>query len=111
MEGAYDGDSEALKQWRREVKRRVRSAPEMEEPNRDHAWAVAVVKQAGWKAPRPDGIHAYWLKHLPTVTGKVSQLCWRTIDTRGAELPGWLVKGRTVLIPKDECAGLPSQFR
>ena len=27
------------------------------------------------------------------------------------ELPDWLVKGRTVLFPKDGCEGKPDQFR
>ena len=64
------------------------------EPDRDHALAIALGKQARWKAPGPDGIHAYWLRRLPAVSGKISQLCWRMIDERGEELLGWLVAGQ-----------------
>ena len=35
---------------------------------------------------------------------------WETIDGDG-DLPGWMVKGRTVLIPKDGCRGGPGDFR
>ena len=47
VEGAYEEGSEALRQWRHEVKRQVCSAPEMAEPDRGHAFNAAVGKQAG----------------------------------------------------------------
>ena len=78
--------------------------------DRSQAWWATVLHQANWKAPGPDGIPAYWLKAFPTTTEAVMIECWKVADGE-SECPGWLIHGRTVMIPKEGCTGELEQFR
>ncbi len=68
------------------------------------------MKQPGWKAAGPDKIAAYWLRAFPGLSGALRSLVYQVLDGE-AEVPDWLVEGRTVLIPKEGCEGKPEQFR
>ena len=43
-----------------------------------------------------------------SVTERMVEAVWEAIDGDG-DLPGWLVKGRMVLIPKEGCTGVGGQ--
>ncbi len=57
------------------------------------------LKQTGWKAPGPDGITGFWWKAFPMAAECLKVLLRQVLD-REAEVPVWMVKGRTVLLPK-----------
>jgi hypothetical protein len=78
---------------------------------REAAWFTALGKMTRWTAPGPDGIQGYWYKVFPKTTSVLKGLVWEIVDG-GRRVPGWMVKGRTVMIPKDgNSTGEPDKFR
>ncbi len=65
---------------------------------------------AGWKAPGPDGIEAYWWKSLRGLAGVLKEMLGE-MHRDEKDFPEWLVRGRTTMIPKSGCKGEPHQFR
>ncbi len=112
--GSYHPEHTALKLWTAKVgkdrkdRRREGVVPEM--LDRDEAWESAVAKQPSWKAPGPDNIAAFWYKAYKEPTALLRKLIWNAVDGDD-EMPGWLVEGRTVMIPKEGCKGEPEGFR
>ncbi len=63
------------------------------------AWEQNLKKQASWRVPGPDGINSFWLKAFRGPTTLLKGLLFRVMEGRD-RMPDWLVRGRTVLIPK-----------
>ena len=61
-----------------------------------------VVKLPNWKAPGPDGLQGYWLKHIKSVRQIMAELL---NDLQQGDVPSWLTQGSTTLIMKDESKG------
>ncbi len=103
-------DHPALEEWRAAVREQSKASPEDTPVGWDEAWGIALAKMSGWKAPGPDGIEAFWWKSLKGPAGVLKEMLWEM--TRGErEFPEWLVRGRTIIIPKSGCTGEPHQFR
>ena len=83
---------------------------EVDEIPWDAAWRLAVSKQVPWKAPGPDGLAPFWLRHLGGVANRIMRVIKEVLDS-GDGLPHWFVRGQTVLIPKVEGATELGQFR
>ena len=67
-------------------------------------------RMANWKAPGPDGVRGFWFKKLSSVHCLIVKALQRCI-TEG-DVPGWMTKGRTVLIQKDPAKGtVASNYR
>jgi hypothetical protein len=67
-------------------------------------------KLQNWKAPGPDKIHNFWWKHLPSSHSVLAkQLSY--IITNQKQLPLFLMKGITYLIPKNEKIDDPKNYR
>ncbi len=64
--------------------------------------ASAACKLRNWKAPGPDGIHNFWIKHLSTLHNRLASQIQDVID---GEVPKWFTAGRTVLIMKNREVG------
>ena len=112
-EATINRNQQGLKKWRKAVKRRISMGTTTDSTmdlDRSQARWVTVLHHANWKAPGPDGIHAYWLKAFPTTTEAVMIECWKVADGE-SECPGWFIHGRTVMTPKEGCTGEPEQFR
>ena len=77
--------------------------------SRDDAWETATKKTKNWTAPGPDCLHGYWWKVFGRMRTRLKELMWEVMD--GAEVSEWMVKGRTILIPKPGCTGEPEQYR
>ena len=106
VEGEYDPDNSAITQWLEECPD-CADGDDMELSEEDYA---AVLKRAkNWKAAGRDGIAAYWWKAFPQANKRL----WKHIRhiIGGRRVPSWLVKGRTVLIPKPGCTGKADQYR
>lgn len=71
------------------------------EADREGAWTRTLKRMKGWTAPGPDGITGFWLKAFPGVMCSLKRMYWEVLDQE-REVPEWLVRGRTVLIPKGD---------
>ena len=69
-----------------------------------------VVKLPNWKAPGPDGLQGYCLKHSKSVRPTMAALLNDCLQQ--GDVPSWLTQGSTTLIMKDESKGAEvSNFR
>ena len=59
-------------------------------------------KLSNWRAPGPDGIHTFWIKHLSSLHPRLAAQIQDCVD---GEVPRWLTLGRTVLIMKNKEVG------
>lgn len=78
-----------------------------EPPDRERAWTLALKKLTNWTAPGQDG---FWLKSFSKVASLLKEMFWEILDEE-REAPEWLIRSRTVLLPKDGCNGEPDKFR
>ncbi len=65
---------------------------------------------ACWKAPGLDKIHGFWHKAFPRINSLLRDCMWKIMDGIN-EMPDWVVRGRTVMIPKDGFIGRADQYR
>ncbi len=70
----------------------------------EEAWEKALAKMAGWKAPGPNRIEAYWWKSLRGPAGVLKEMLGE-MHRNERDFPEWLVRGRTIMIPKSGCKG------
>ncbi len=110
VQGKCQPNHPALKEWKRKMRAQTQRSPDDCPLDREKAWEMALAKMAGWKAPGPDGIEAFWWKTFKEPAKVLKEMLWETADEQ-AETPQWLVEGRTVMIPKGDCKGEPHQFR
>ena len=104
--GSFDAEHPTIRRW----KDGLEDIEECEESSlEDGIFDVVLKKGKNWKAAGRNGICVYWWKAFP----KAAHALWQTIKAmiNGKKIPEWLVKGRTVLIPKDGCKGKPDQYR
>ena len=60
-------------------------------------------KIPNWKAPGPDGVQGFWLKNFTSMHKYLTKFLTRCLE---GDTPGWMTKGRTVLIQKDNSKGI-----
>ena len=63
-----------------------------------------------WKAPGHDKIPNFWLKSLPSIHACVAQTLNQCVEHTN-EMPDWIVKGKTTLLPKSDKTTDASQYR
>ena len=61
-------------------------------------------RMKSWKAPGPDQIHAFWLKELSSLHGRLAEQLQAVLEGE-CEIPDWMGTGRTVLIMKEKMKG------
>lgn len=61
-------------------------------------------KMKSWTAPGPDQVHAFWLKQLSSLHGRLAQQLQTAMEDEHG-IPEWMGVGRTVLIMKDKAKG------
>ena len=71
---------------------------------------VVLEKAKSWKAPGPDGIHAFWWKVFKQAGRALFHLA-RSYISEGRKLPDWLTNGRVVLIHKSGPSEDPANYR
>ena len=108
-EGEADPQDDEIVKWGEAVAVALEET-EVDEIPWDTAWGLAVSKHAPWKAPGPDGLAPFWLRHLGGVANRIMRVIKEVLDS-GDGLPHWFVRGQTVLIPKVEGATELGQFR
>ena len=63
-----------------------------------------------WKAPGHDRIHGFWFKKFNSNHGRLTLEMNRCLQ--GAQVPEWMIKGKTTLIQKDPSKGTaPNNYR
>ena len=82
------------------------------EPIDEGIWGIMTRKLNSWKAPGRDGICGFWWKYFHQAAECLRRAIWAMLRAGGIidSIPEWLVKGRTVLIPKEGCQGRPEQY-
>ena len=90
--------------WLGDIRLRMREVRPMEDVVVD----IDLVKRgigrmANWRAPGPDMVRGFWFKKLTSLHQVITGALQECVE-RG-EVPGWMVKGRTVLIQKDPVKG------
>ena len=71
---------------------------------------IAINAAANWKAPGVDGITNFWLKTL-TATHASLAYAFNNLIANNHNMPLWLTKGKTFLIPKNEKTELAKNYR
>ena len=100
-----------MKEWKknaREISAGAKTDDILED--RDARCGQAVRKMPGWKAPGPDKIHGWWHKVPPKTNSLLMDKMWEIMDGAG-KMTDWMVRGKTVMIPKEGCVGKAEQFR
>ncbi|KAI5726927.1 hypothetical protein M8J76_011202 [Diaphorina citri] len=67
-------------------------------------------KAANWKVPGTDGIPNFWLKNLEEAHGNLAA-AYNKLFEEMHNIPQWLTKGKTHLIPKNEKTERANQYR
>ena len=62
-----------------------------------------MIKMPNWETPGPDNVLGYWLKNLTPLHEKSVVYLQDCLDS--GVVPGWLTRGRTVVIQKDKAKG------
>ena len=62
-----------------------------------------VGRMTNWKAPGPDQVRGFWFKKLTSLHAVLTDALKECVEQ--GEVPGWMVKGRTVLLQKDPAKG------
>jgi len=65
---------------------------------------VAIVARMlnNWKAPGPDCVHNFFIKHLTSLHNRLASQIQAVVN---GTVPDWLTLGRTVLILKNKAIG------
>jgi len=106
--GDYDPQDPMLTEWTQQFEECERPPS----PKFDQAiWEKVTRKCKNWRAPGKDGIQGFWLKAFPNMRRLLGIIVWKTMKHPRKMIEPWLVEGRTVLIPKENCTGLPQQYR
>ena len=64
-------------------------------------WKEVIIKKKNWSSPGIDGIQNYWIKKMTAVwQAKVNEI--NKYLNGEKEIPEWLGRSRTVLIPKSK---------
>ena len=58
---------------------------------------------SNWKAPGPDGVRGFWFKNFSSLHPFLCKSLQQCVVE--GDVPGWMTKGRTVLIQKDPAKG------
>ena len=64
---------------------------------------VGLKRMSNWKAPGPDGVRGFWFKKFSSLHPSLCKSLQRCLSE--GDVPGWMTKGRTVLIQKDPAKG------
>lgn len=114
----FDRSNVELLKWADSIKQRVEAhVSSFEErvgmSQTELPWAnfeSCLKKMKPWKAPGPDGLHAYWWKVFPSA-GRALYGLMSACILNGSELPSWLTRGRVVLIYKSGNRDDPANYR
>lgn len=71
---------------------------------------IAIRKTSNWKAPGLDSIYNYWLKKITAAHEKIAYH-FNEILHRRQQMPLFLTKGKTFLLPKEAYTRDPSKYR
>ena len=110
VRGRHEAEHEEVARWIERVRRLGTSEPENMSESRDASWSYAAKRMPGWKAPGPDKIHGWWHRAFPKMNSLLRDKMWEVMDER-VSMPDWMVRGKTVLIPKEGCTGKADQYR
>ena len=106
---AFKSDDGDLQDWASQLRERQVELEALQGVSWEDFEAV-LRKAKPWKAPGPDGIHAFWWKSFKSAAKALYGLTSSHLSS-GEVLPKWLVTGRVVLIHKSGSQEDPANFR
>ena len=113
-EGKIWGDSNKYAgkpAWLDEVEKKYRNVKEQDwEQITEANIRNQLGKSMNWKAPGHDCIPNYWMKNLPTMHKHLADAMNICVECPES-MPGWIVKGKTTLLPKTNKTTDASQYR
>lgn len=63
-----------------------------------------------WAAPGPDFVHNFWYKKFSAIHGRMAE-CFNMVLRNPQQLPDFITKGVTYLLPKDHDTANPAKYR
>ena len=99
--------------WMNEIKREINNEVKTSHPNPScsvQKWKEVIIKKKNWSSPGIDGIQNYWIKKMTAVwQAEVNEI--NKYLNGEKEIPEWLGRGRTVLIPKSNDLTKTEKYR
>lgn len=100
--------SPALERWKTSE---AAVAVEVDPIQDEETWTKVYHKLRPWKAPGPDGIQAFWWKHLKNAKRKLNAWCVRAVKDPKRTIPEWIARGKVALLPKEGDPRDPGNYR
>ena len=110
VKGRYEADHMAMAKWKRKVRELCAGSANDMLLGLDTRWEKVVRKMLGWRALGPDKLNGWWHRVFPKTNSFLMEKMWEVMNVAG-KMPEWMVRGKTVLIPKEGCVGKAGQFR
>ena len=104
--GEYSLEDPSTVQWKESISIWSEEGPAVDQL----MFESAIKRSRSWKADGHNGICAYWWKVFPRVAHFLHEIITGMVDGN-IPIPGWFVRGRTVLVPKQGCKGRVDQYR
>lgn len=93
-----------FEEWRRVTQGQKVKSPVVDKETWKVWWEQTLKKVRPWKAPGPDGVHAYYWKRIPTARKFLSKWVWGKVMIGKKPIPSHVSAGRVTMIPKGTSA-------
>ena len=96
-----------------EIKREIHNEVKTSRPKPScsvQKWKEVIIKKKNWSSPGIDGIQNYWIKTITAVWHAEINEINKYLNSE-KEIPEWLGRGRTVLIPKSNDLTKKEKYR
>ena len=99
--------------WMKEMKEEIKNEVKISHPKPKcsvQRWREIIIKKKNWSSPGIDGIQNYWIKKVTALwEAEVNEI--NKYLNNEKEIPDWLGRGRTVLIPNSNDLTKTDKYR
>ena len=99
--------------WMNKITREINSHVKASHPKRScsvQKWKEVIIKKKNWSSPGIDGIQNYWIEKMTAVWHAEVNEINKYLNGK-KEIPEWLGRGRTILIPKSNDLTKKEKYR
>ena len=108
-EGKINREASWMKEMKEEIKNEVKISHQKPKCSVQR-WRKIIIKKKNWSSPGIDGIQNYWIKKMTALwEAEVNEINKYLKNEK--EIPDWLGRGRTVLIPKSNDLTKTDKYR
>ena len=108
-EGKINRDANWMNEIKREINNEVKTS-HLKPSCSVQKWKEVIIKKKNWSSPGIDGIQNYWIKKMTAVWHSEVNEINKYLNGE-KEIPEWLGRGRTVLIPKSNDLTKKEKYR